>query len=257
MGTSPLCGADHEQQTPSILIRPTMPPRVCLATASLPLPTACLNSMECSSPASHISSPFASPSTQETLDCKRKKSHRPVTPRPSGQHKASSRSVSPSSQHGASGDSSRRKLRNHSQSDRNRHSQKHHGRGAKSCTLAAFPTSEPSALQVGSLDIDVSSASKLDDLSDAVSADKFDSLSKACFEGTSSCKGEPDSHLRDHGPPGPSPRKPTRRPTPYYMHEYADSDPEVGVEAELPSMAWLKRYAANPSKRLESSALAA
>jgi hypothetical protein len=41
------------------------------------------------------------------------------------------------------------------------------------------------------------------------------------------------------------------------MNEYADSDPEVGVEAELPSMAWLKRYAANPSKRLESSALAA
>lgn len=107
------------------------------------------------------------------------------------------------------------------------------------------------------MDNDAVSVKKLDDLSDAISADKFDSLSKACFAGTSSLKGEPDSHLRDHGPPGPSPRKPTRRPTPYYMNEYADSDPEVGVEAELPSMAWLKRFAANPSKRLESSALAA
>jgi len=48
-------------------------------------------------------------------------------------------------------------------------------------------------------------------------------------------------------------RTPARRPTPYYSYEYLDSDPEIAVEAKLPSMALVKGRATADKVHMDGS----
>lgn len=214
--------AEHEQQPPRVCIRPAQRVRYVSATASAPLPGLRHMSLDSSSSGS---SPSPSPSPHKKREGKHKKHHGSASARHSV-------STSPRDESSGPGHSTGRRHR----------SQK--GRGAESCTVLAFPTSEPQSWD--GVTAKQAFPTSEPQSSDGVTAKQVSRVSRESSVGFLTSRSLIDFH-ETPCPLTPLHRTQTRRPTPYYSTEYLESEPEVGVEASLPSMAWLQKHLPSPS----------